>query len=105
MARGTTNKNVTGSSYDRRRRRQWLLDQFGDGTVAACKLRCSKQCERTVDIHTLSVNRVVPGCEGGKYTRDNIEPACAACNTLDGALLGVARKAKLHDLQKHKASA
>lgn len=29
--RSTSNTNQRGSSYERRRRRQWLVEQFGDG--------------------------------------------------------------------------
>lgn len=92
--RSTSNKNVTGSSYDRRVRKLWLLDNFGNGIKAPCMMRCSPDCEGTVSLATITVNRIIPGCEGGKYVHDNIEPACSPCNTLDGSLLGVARKAK-----------
>lgn len=93
--RSTSNKNETGSSYDRRVRKLWLLDEFGNGIKAPCMMRCSPNCEETVSLATLTVNRIIPGCEGGRYVRANIEPACAACNTLDGSLLGVARKREL----------
>ncbi len=90
MTRGTRNKNVTGNSEDRRRRKQWLLDTFGDGTEAPCAFDCGT----LVTFSTLTVDRYpLPGYAGGKYTRDNIRPACAACNTADGSAAGVARKA------------
>jgi hypothetical protein len=56
-------------------------------------MQVSPQCEGTVSLATLTVNRIQPGCEGGTYERTNIEPACSPCNTLDGSLLGVRRKA------------
>lgn len=78
-ARGTSNKNTRGSSYDVRARKQWLLDTFGDGTYADCVF-----CEVVLDFGTLTVDRIVPGCRGGTYCRDNIRPACMSCNSIDG---------------------
>lgn len=86
--RGTSNGNASGSSYDRRRRRAWLLDTFGDGVKAPCAF-----CGVLVDAETLTVDRIVPGCEGGTYRRGNIRPACGPCNVEHGSALGVARKA------------
>lgn len=90
--RSRSNKNETGSSYSRRVRKLWLLDTFGNGITAPCMMQCSPHCEGRVSLATLTVNRIVPGCRGGRYTRDNIEPACSPCNTLDGSLIGVMRK-------------
>jgi hypothetical protein len=90
MPRGTSNKNVTGNSTDRRRRRQWLLDTFGDGTVVQCAFGCGTELERD----TLTVDRFpVAGCDGGKYVHGNIRPACGPCNYGEGSAMGVARKA------------
>ena len=90
MTRGTSNKNVTGSSYDRRKRKQWLLDTFGDGEKAPCAFECGTE----VNFDTLTVDRFpIPGYAGGTYRRDNIRPACAPCNQADGSAAGVARKA------------
>lgn len=91
--RGTTNRNDRGSSYDRRKRKQWLLDNFGDGVTATCTLQCSAKCLGTVDITTLQVDRITPGIEGGTYSRDNIQPGCGPCNAQDGGVLGAKRKA------------
>jgi hypothetical protein len=93
MPRGTSNKNETGNSWDRRVRKLWLLEEFGNGVQAPCMLRCAPGCLGTVALATITVDRILPGCEGGTYERSNIQPACAACNTLHGSLLGVARKA------------
>lgn len=93
-SRGTSNSNTRGSASSRRARRQWLLDTFGDGTTAACRLKVSPACLKTVDIVTLSVDRYpIPGCEGGRYVRGNIRPVCAPCNMHHGSLLGQARAA------------
>lgn len=90
--RSTTNRHVTGNSYDRRRRKQWLLDTFGDGISAPCSLACHPACLAIVTFATIWVDRIIPGCEGGTYRRDNIQPACGPCNMSDGGKIGVARK-------------
>lgn len=90
MTRGTSNGNVTGNSEDRRRRKQWLLDTFGDGVVALCSFGCGTE----LTFETLTVDRFpVAGCEGGRYVRKNIRPACADCNSKHGGALGARRKA------------
>jgi hypothetical protein len=78
--RGTSNGNAAGNAADRRRRRQWLLDTFGNGVVAPCLLGCGE----LVDAITLTVDRIVPGCRGGTYRRGNIRPACGPCNSRRG---------------------
>lgn len=87
--RGTSNTNSRGSSSDRRIRKQWLLDNFGDGTIAICSFECGT--ELTFD--TITVDRYpISGIEGGTYKRDNIRPACGRCNSADGAAMGAARR-------------
>lgn len=85
--RGTVHANERGSSYDRRRRKVFLLVTFGDGEKAPCY-----RCAMLLSFETLTVDRVKPGIEGGRYTRDNIRPACGGCNSETGGLLGAARK-------------
>lgn len=81
--RGTTNRNDRGSAVDRRARKRWLLDTFGDGTHAACRF-----CWTTLDESTITVDRYpVPGCQGGRYVRGNIRPACGPCNSIHGGSL------------------
>lgn len=70
-----TNGDCRGSAEDRRRRKQWLLDTFGDGETCACV-----HCGGTLDFESLTVDRIVPGNLGGRYTRDNIQPSCLADN-------------------------
>ena len=76
-----------GNSKSRTVRRAWLLATFGDGVTAPCY-----RCGVSLDATTLTVDRVVPGCEGGSYRRDNIRPACKPCQDQTGGHLGVARK-------------
>jgi hypothetical protein len=40
----------------------------------------------------VTVDRIIPGCKGGTYRRDNIRPACAPCNTELGSQLGHEQK-------------
>ena len=79
--RGTTNGNVRGNTTERARRRQWLLDTFGDGVTAMCAFECGTE----LTIETITVDRYpIPGCQGGTYAKENIRPACAADNSRHG---------------------
>lgn len=79
--RGTTNRNDRGSAAQRRKRRQWLLDNFGDGTTAMCAFGC----DTVLTLANLYVDRhPIPGCQGGRYTKDNIRPSCGPCNSIHG---------------------
>ncbi len=87
MGRGTSNGNRRGNSRDRARRRQWLLDTFGDGTSVDCSLRLSEKCLKVVTFETVSADRINPGRDGGGYQRGNIQPACMPCQSLQGWLM------------------
>jgi hypothetical protein len=87
MSRGTSNTNSRGNSRDRARRRQWLLDQFGDGATARCALRLSQKCLEIVTLATVSADRINPGRDGGGYVRGNIQPACMPCQSYQGWLM------------------
>lgn len=117
--RGTTNRNDRGSSEDRRRRREWLVQTYradrdlirvayADGHVdlapydllpttlmefeavvlaeAVPSCRCYR-CGDLLCVDTVTVDRIVPGCKGGTYRRNNIRPACAGCNSETGGAL------------------
>lgn len=88
-SRGTTNQNARGSSSDRRKRKQWLLDTFGDGQTALC----SFECGAVLDFECITVDRYpISGMDGGRYVRGNIRPACGECNSRHGSLDMWARK-------------
>jgi hypothetical protein len=90
--RGTSNTNDRGSSEERRKRKEWLLREFGDGVSAPCAFACGT----AVTIHTITVDRFpVPGCRGGRYRRGNIRPACGPCNSRHG---GSIRRAEQRDV-------
>lgn len=93
-ARGTTSKNVSGNSTDRRRRKAWLVETFRadvdlDGEPAC---RCYR-CGVLLTVDTVSPDRIKPGCLGGSYRRENLRPACLPCNMSTGGALGAARRA------------
>lgn len=79
--------DLRGNANDRRRRKQWLLDTYGNGATVPC-YRAATHCgEYTLTFATLTVDRKWPGVLGGRYTRDNIRPACATCNSSTGGVL------------------
>lgn len=88
-ARGTTNRNQRGSSADRRRRKQWLLDTFGDGFTCLCSFQ---DCIEVLIFETITVDRIQLGMDGGTYRRNNIRPACAFHNSSEGSLAMHARR-------------
>lgn len=86
MSRGTSNSNVRGNVKDRIARKNYLLTVFeSDHGIGTC--RCYR-CGKVLSITTLTVDRIKPGCLGGKYIRLNIRPACMTCNRETGARLG-----------------
>lgn len=52
-----------------------------EGAVRAC--RCYR-CGDLLTEDTVTVDRIIPGCKGGTYRRDNIRPACGPCNSETG---------------------
>jgi 5-methylcytosine-specific restriction endonuclease McrA len=101
--RAEASRNERGSAEARRRRREWLLATYRanvdlyiagtrnsvalDGSVRlgtgepAC--RCYR-CGELLTLLTLTVDRIVAGCHGGTYRRNNIRPACFDCNNETG---------------------
>jgi 5-methylcytosine-specific restriction endonuclease McrA len=80
--RGTTNRNARGSSTDRARRRAYLLRAYqSDQGPGTC--RCYR-CGSVLTDGSVTVDRILPGCQGGRYVRANIRPACTWCNSETG---------------------
>jgi len=104
VSRGTTNKNVTGNSKDRAARRRRLVDRFGwwvtlpDGTVVGivCCYRCAVPLLQDADDdapgQSVTVDRIVPGCQGGTYEDGNTRPCCGPCDEETGGYLGAAQR-------------
>lgn len=102
--------STRGNVTDRQRRKAWLLETYAadcaiavparfkveliipvskidqyraDGdTVHEC-CRCYR-CGKLLTLETLTVDRIVPGCKGGTYRRNNIRPSCADCASKTG---------------------
>lgn len=52
--------------------------------VPSC--RCYR-CGTLLTVDTVTVDRIIPGCKGGAYRRNNVRPACGACNSETGGAL------------------
>lgn len=80
--RGTSNGNDRGNTKQRAARRLWVM------TTWECDVpgfvRCYR-CGIKLTESTLTIDRIVPGCRGGKYEQGNIRPACSHCNSVTGA--------------------
>jgi len=98
VTRGTSNGSVRGSSYDRQRRRAWLMKTYASNIPGYVRCyRCGHLLYNDDDggpdfveslIHDpipLTIDRIVPGIQGGTYRRSNIRPACGPCNSETGA--------------------
>lgn len=76
-----------GNNRDRRRRKQWLLATFDPELgpdQARCHLLLSERCRGILDYATVTADRLDTG---GSYTRENTQPACAPCQSLQGAMV------------------
>lgn len=73
---GRESGDLRGNNKDRRRRKEWMLSHFGDGTITPCY-----HCGVQLDYKSMTVDRFpVCGHDRGRYTRDNVVPACETCN-------------------------
>ena len=107
--RGTTNGNARGSTQDRARRRAWLMVAWASDVphftrCYRCGVLLYNPDDEAVEVGTglghparwviregnyytasaLTIDRVVPGCQGGTYRRNNTRPACGGCNSKTG---------------------
>lgn len=88
-----------GSAVQRRVRRVWLLAVFSTD-LGPNHARCEFGCGTIVDIETMSIDRYpTPGARGGRYTRNNIRPACLSCNSKDGSVVRKSIKEERWSLQ------
>lgn len=49
-------------------------------------------CGTLLTVDEVTRDRIKPGCEGGRYVRPNLRPACSYHNSSTGGRLGAARK-------------
>lgn len=86
------NGNDRGSSYDRARRKAWLVSAAagwgGDGIDVPC-WSCGVLVGTDLE---LFADRLIPACQGGTYRRDNIAPHCALCSHQQGQAIMRARR-------------
>lgn len=72
-------RDLRGSNADRRARKLWLLQTYGDGELTVCF-----RCNVPLDYETVTADRIIPGARGGTYERGNLRPACQPCQTETG---------------------
>lgn len=115
VTRGTTNGNDRGNSETRRRRRAWLIQAYASDVPGFARCyRCGRlvynpddypneECvvvktrEGVYAARVLTIDRIIPGIQGGTYARSNIRPACLYDNASTGSKLarrGAARGRK-----------
>lgn len=61
-----------GNNKDRAARKRWMLRTWGNGKTCPCT-----HCRKRLCYATVEADRITPG---GRYTHDNIQPACRECN-------------------------
>lgn len=67
-----------------------------DGLITGVELVPACRCYRCGCLLTeddVTVDRIIPGCKGGTYRRNNIRPACGKHNSETGGQLGAQRRA------------
>lgn len=72
--------DLRGSYKDRAARKKWMLKTFGNGKTVKCV-----HCGKKLNYGTLTADRILPGCRGGRYIHGNIQPSCDFCNKSRGA--------------------
>lgn len=81
-----------GNSRNRRARKVWLLANF-DRDLGPERCRCwldlSDGCLVELTFFTVTADRIDPG---GSYRRENVQPACAPCQNVQGALITKERR-------------
>lgn len=80
--RGTSNRDERGNTKQRAQRRAWILEVWASDVKGF--VRCYR-CGIKLTESTMTIDRIVPGCQGGKYEKGNIRPCCSPCNSLTGA--------------------
>jgi hypothetical protein len=72
MCRRCGEPDRRGAARNRRARKRYLLNEFGDGKTCPCIW-----CGITLNWATLQQDRLVPG---GPYSKANVLPSCGPCN-------------------------
>lgn len=94
--RGTSNRDARGSTTARRIRRAWLVKVYESEVAGMARCyRCGHLLMNPDEpypltdepVRFLTIDRILPGCRGGTYRRENIRPACGPCNSETGGSL------------------
>jgi 5-methylcytosine-specific restriction endonuclease McrA len=56
-----------------------MLRERGDGQTVSCVW-----CGQELDFTSLTIDRIIPGSEGGSYRWDNVQPSCLPDNQARG---------------------
>lgn len=72
-------RNLVGNTHNRAKRREALLNEFGDGKTCPCVY-----CGIRVGEGTLEQDKIYTTSEGGRYRVANLVPSCASCNRSRG---------------------
>jgi hypothetical protein len=72
-------RNLVGNTGDRHKRRQALLEEFGDGHTCPCVY-----CGLRLAEGTLEQDKIHTTAEGGRYRKSNLVPSCSSCNKQRG---------------------
>ncbi len=87
-------KNLVGNSKDRAKRRQALINEFGDGSTCPCIY-----CGLKITHGTLEQDKILTTAQGGRYRLPNLVPACGECNKQRGDMPFAEAMKKLEDLK------
>lgn len=80
-----------GNNRDRRARKLWLLATFDPDLgpdECRCRLGLDDRCLGLLDYSTVTADRLDMG---GPYVRSALQPSCAPCQSLQGALVSQGR--------------
>ena len=96
-SRGTSNTNERGSTDDRRARRAWIMHTYASDVAGFVRCyRCGELLYNPnnppeglamIVLKPLTIDRIIAGCKGGTYRRNNIRPCCSHCNTATGGYI------------------
>jgi 5-methylcytosine-specific restriction endonuclease McrA len=67
--------------------RDYVTESFSHGADIACHLCEAPLSTRKDDaygLHYLTLDRIIPGSDGGRYVPENLLPACPTCNKTRG---------------------
>jgi hypothetical protein len=70
---GRPRRSVTRTKRKSKREKVWERDK------GICQL-----CAQAVPLKRMTLDRVIPGAKGGKYTEENCQTACGPCNNRKG---------------------